>query len=77
MIDRLEGVVVDFGLTDEQEMLRATARDFVRDVRPAEKAKEWDEQGIVPAGLFEGMADMGWFSPPFSECGGWGRWRAA
>ncbi|WP_372350420.1 acyl-CoA dehydrogenase family protein [Streptomyces sp. KL116D] len=45
--------------------------------RPAEKAKEWDEQGIVPAGLFEGMADMGWFSPPFSECGGWGRWRAA
>jgi alkylation response protein AidB-like acyl-CoA dehydrogenase len=58
---------VDFGLTDEQEMLRTTAREFVADVCPAERAKEWDEQSIVPPELFKGMADMGWFGLPFAE----------
>ncbi|UGQ11251.1 acyl-CoA/acyl-ACP dehydrogenase [Yinghuangia sp. ASG 101] len=58
---------MDFGLTDEQEMLRATARQFVADVCPPERAKEWDEQSHVPPELFKGMADMGWFSLPFSE----------
>jgi alkylation response protein AidB-like acyl-CoA dehydrogenase len=58
---------VDFGLTDEQEMLRATAREFVADVCPAERAKEWDEQSTVPPELFKGMADLGWFALPFAE----------
>lgn len=58
---------MDFGLTDEQDLLRATARQFVADVCPAEKAKRWDEEGIVPPELFRGMADLGWFSLPFSE----------
>jgi alkylation response protein AidB-like acyl-CoA dehydrogenase len=58
---------VDFGLTDEQEMLRATAREFVTDVCPAERAKEWDEESAVPAELFKGLADLGWFSLPFAE----------
>ena len=58
---------MDFGLTDEQEMLRTTAREFVADVCPAERAKEWDEQSIVPPELFKGMADMGWFGLPFAE----------
>lgn len=58
---------MDFGLTDEQELVRATAREFVADVCPPEKAKEWDEQGVVPPGLFEGMAALGWFSLPFAE----------
>jgi alkylation response protein AidB-like acyl-CoA dehydrogenase len=61
---------VDFGLTDEQEMLRATARQFVADVCPAERAKEWDEESAVPPGLFKGMADLGWFSLPFAETDG-------
>jgi alkylation response protein AidB-like acyl-CoA dehydrogenase len=61
---------VDFGLTDEQEMLRATARAFVADVCPAEKAKEWDEESAVPPELFKGMAELGWFSLPFAEDGG-------
>jgi alkylation response protein AidB-like acyl-CoA dehydrogenase len=39
---------VDFGFTEEQEMLRATARQFVADVCPAERAKEWDEESAVP-----------------------------
>jgi alkylation response protein AidB-like acyl-CoA dehydrogenase len=58
---------VDFGLTDEQEMLRTTAREFVADVCPAERAKEWDEQSTVPPELFKGMAEMGWFALPFAE----------
>jgi alkylation response protein AidB-like acyl-CoA dehydrogenase len=61
---------VDFGLTDEQEMLRATARQFVADVCPAERAKEWDEESAVPPELFKGMADLGWFSLPFAEADG-------
>jgi alkylation response protein AidB-like acyl-CoA dehydrogenase len=61
---------VDFGLTDEQEMLRTTARAFVADVCPAEKAKEWDEESAVPPELFKGMAELGWFSLPFTEDGG-------
>ena len=58
---------MDFGLTDEQEMLRATAREFVTDVCPAERAKEWDEESAVPPELFKGMADLGWFALPFAE----------
>ena len=58
---------MDFGLSDEQEMLRATAREFVAEVCPAEQAKEWDEQSAVPAELFQGMAGLGWFSLPFAE----------
>ncbi|MCH5675582.1 acyl-CoA dehydrogenase family protein [Streptomyces gilvus] len=58
---------MDFALTDEQEMLRATARQFVADVCPPERAKEWDEQHAVPRELFEGMAELGWFSLPFAE----------
>ena len=61
---------MDFGLTDEQEMLRATARQFVADVCPAERAKEWDEESAVPPELFKGLADMGWFSLPFAETDG-------
>jgi alkylation response protein AidB-like acyl-CoA dehydrogenase len=61
---------VDFDLTDEQEMLRATARQFVADVCPAERAKEWDEESAVPPELFKGMADLGWFSLPFAETDG-------
>ena len=61
---------MDFGLTDEQEMLRATARQFVADVCPAERAKEWDEQSAVPSELFKGLAELGWFSLPFAEADG-------
>jgi alkylation response protein AidB-like acyl-CoA dehydrogenase len=61
---------MDFGFTEEQEMLRATARQFVADVCPAERAKEWDEESAVPPELFKGMADLGWFSLPFAEADG-------
>ena len=61
---------MDFGLTDEQEMLRATARQFVAEVCPATRAKEWDEESAVPPELFKGMADLGWFALPFAETDG-------
>lgn len=54
-------------MTDEQEMLRKTARDFVTKVCPPETAKRWDEEGVLPAELLNGFADLGWFSLPFSE----------
>jgi alkylation response protein AidB-like acyl-CoA dehydrogenase len=58
---------VDFGLSDEREMLRKTARDFVTRVCPPEKAKEWDEAGVLPPELLRGFADLGWFALPFPE----------
>ena len=61
---------MDFGLTEEQEMLRATARQFVADVCPAMRAKEWDEESAVPPELFKGLADLGWFGLPFAETDG-------
>jgi alkylation response protein AidB-like acyl-CoA dehydrogenase len=61
---------VNFGLTDEQEMLRAAAREFVAEVCPARKAKEWDEESALPPELFKGMAELGWFSLPFAEADG-------
>ncbi|MFE9320774.1 acyl-CoA dehydrogenase family protein [Nocardia sp. NPDC052278] len=54
-------------MTDEQEMLRKTARDFVTKVCPPETAKRWDEEGVLPAELLDGFAGLGWFSLPFSE----------
>lgn len=58
---------MDFGLTDEQEMLKKAARDFVSAVCPPEKAKVWDEQEVLPEELLKGYADMGWFAMPFPE----------
>ncbi|MGW3967592.1 acyl-CoA dehydrogenase family protein [Amycolatopsis sp. NPDC005003] len=62
---------MDFDLTDEQRMLRETARQFVAKVCPPERAKKWDEESAVPPELFSGMAELGWFSLPFpAEEGG-------
>lgn len=51
-------------------MLRATAREFVDEVCPATRAKEWDEESALPPELFKGMAEMGWFSLPFAAADG-------
>ncbi len=64
---------MDFGLTDEQELLRDTARRFVDDVCPPEQAKEWDEAHHYPAELFRGFAELGWMELGFrAEDGGAG-----
>lgn len=62
---------MDFNLTDEQELLRKTAREFVASTCPPERAKEWDENGEYPEVLYRGLAQLGWFSLPFAvEDGG-------
>jgi alkylation response protein AidB-like acyl-CoA dehydrogenase len=63
---------VDFGLSEEQELLRDTARAFVKRVCPPERAKEWDDSHHYPPELFDGFAEMGWFGLPFPETQGGG-----
>jgi alkylation response protein AidB-like acyl-CoA dehydrogenase len=53
---------MDFRLTDEQTMLRKTAREFVENVCPPEQAKAWDESGALLDELFKGLATLGWFA---------------
>jgi alkylation response protein AidB-like acyl-CoA dehydrogenase len=63
---------MSFGLSQEQELLQQTARSFVADHCPAERAKEWDEAGEFPLDLWTRMADMGWFALPYPEESGGG-----
>jgi alkylation response protein AidB-like acyl-CoA dehydrogenase len=58
---------VDFGLSDELELLQKTARAFVADHCPPAKAKELDDGVGSGDPLFAAMADMGWFGLPFPE----------
>jgi alkylation response protein AidB-like acyl-CoA dehydrogenase len=64
---------MDFALTEEQELLRDTARAFVERNCPPELAKQWDEEGHYPGDLVAAMGEMGWFGLPFPvEWGGGG-----
>ena len=58
---------MDFGLSEEQELLRATARDFVARTCPPEVAKEWDDRATPPTELNAAFAAMDWFGLPFPE----------
>jgi alkylation response protein AidB-like acyl-CoA dehydrogenase len=67
----IEGAAVNFGLTEEQALLQKTAKAFVARVCPAERAKLWDEQSMVPEELFTAFADLGWIGLPYAaELGG-------
>lgn len=61
---------MDFALTEEQELLKETARRFVDRVCPPETAKYWDETHHYPVELFDGFASLGWFDLPFGADGG-------
>ena len=52
---------MDFGLTEEQKMLRKSARDFLESECPASLVKEMaeDERGYSPQ-LWQKMAQLGW-----------------
>jgi len=63
---------MDFGLTDEQQMLQDTARDFVERVCPPERAKQWDEEYHYPPELLHGFAEVGWLGLPLPESVGGG-----
>jgi alkylation response protein AidB-like acyl-CoA dehydrogenase len=59
---------MDFSLTEEQGMLRASARDFLEEKCPKSLVKEMetDEQGYPPS-LWKEMADLGWLGLVFPE----------
>jgi len=65
---------LDFELSEDQKMLRKTARDFLVNecTKPFVREMELDEKGYSPE-LWQKMADLGWMGLPFpEECGGWG-----
>jgi alkylation response protein AidB-like acyl-CoA dehydrogenase len=61
---------MDFGLSDEQQLLRDTARRFVDDVCPPARAKDWDERHHYPTDLFRGFAELGWLQLGFPDADG-------
>src|SRR5688500_13946958 len=58
---RVGGVPMDLGLSEEQEMLREFARDFLEKESPESHVREMedDEKGYSPA-LWQKMAEQGW-----------------
>jgi len=61
-------MVMDYGLTEEQEMLRTMARDFLTNECPKTFVRELmeDETGHSPE-LWKKMADVGWLGLVFPE----------
>lgn len=63
---------MDFGLSDEQEMLKKSARDFLQKECPKKLVRQLDESdtGHSPE-LWQKMSDLGWMGLPFpSKYGG-------
>jgi hypothetical protein len=54
---------VDFRLTEEQKLVRDTARDFV-DKEIVPHAREWERKGEVPRALYAKMAELGFLGAP-------------
>ena len=60
---------MDFRLTDEQELLRRTVRDFAEtEIRP--HVREWDEAQHFPAELIPALAALGLMGIQFPEAYG-------
>jgi glutaryl-CoA dehydrogenase (non-decarboxylating) len=58
--------VIDFTLTDEHKLVRASARSFVEaEILPY--IREWDEKGEVHREIFAKMAEMGFLGAPIPE----------
>ena len=59
---------MDLGLTEEQEMLKTSARDFLQKECPKQLVKQLDEsdEGYSPE-LWRKMADLGWIGLVFPE----------
>ena len=62
---------MDLELTEEQQLLQKSVREFAEsEVRPL--AKEHDETGHFPRGLFKKAAELGLAGVPFPESEGEG-----
>ncbi|MFQ5988216.1 MAG: acyl-CoA dehydrogenase family protein, partial [Dehalococcoidia bacterium] len=59
---------MDLGFSEEQEMLRKTARDFLSNECPKSLVREMveDEKGYTPE-LWRKMAELGWMGLAFPE----------
>src|SRR2546422_1721807 len=64
---------MDFRLTEEQRLVRDTARDFVdRELIP--HVRDWEEKGEIPKSFYRKMAGLGFLGAPVPEkYGGGGR----
>src|SRR2546426_4588595 len=57
---------MDFRLTEEQRLVRDTARDFVdRELIP--HVRDWEEKGEVPRSFYRKMAGLGFLGAPVPE----------
>src|SRR2546427_3167091 len=60
------GGAMDFRLTEEQRLVRDTARDFVdRELIP--HVRDWEEKGEVPRSFYRKMAGLGFLGAPVPE----------
>lgn len=50
---------MDFKFSEEQEMLRASVRNFLKKECPIEKIRKWDEEDKFPIEVFSKMKDLG------------------
>jgi alkylation response protein AidB-like acyl-CoA dehydrogenase len=59
---------MDFGLSEEQELLKNSARDFLQKECPKQLVRQLDESkdGYSPE-LWRKMAELGWMGLPFPE----------
>jgi butyryl-CoA dehydrogenase len=58
--------LMDFGLTQEQEMVRKTARDFCdREIAPY--ARDWDRAEEMDRGIVSKLAEIGFLGGPLPE----------
>jgi alkylation response protein AidB-like acyl-CoA dehydrogenase len=58
--------LMDFGLTQEQEMVRKTARDFCdREIAPY--ARDWDRAEEMDRGIVRKLAEIGFLGGPLPE----------
>jgi glutaryl-CoA dehydrogenase (non-decarboxylating) len=61
-----DGLVIDFTLTDENELVRDAARSFAeREILP--HIRDWDRAGGFPRELFGRMAELGFLGAPIPE----------
>ncbi|RJQ25940.1 MAG: acyl-CoA dehydrogenase [Peptococcaceae bacterium] len=58
---------MDFGFSEEIELLRKTVRKFLEKECPNELVRKWDEEKTFPYELQEKMIDIGLFALPFPE----------
>jgi alkylation response protein AidB-like acyl-CoA dehydrogenase len=57
----------DFGLTEEQRMIRESALQLVEQALPRENILEMDEARRFPLEAYEAMAKAGWMGLPFEK----------